>query len=225
MKYKVSDSLNRIGLIEGRVQGIGMAFCQLIGDTLNTIQPVSACKDYLNDVVWSEATGKPFYVYGLHTKKRGIFDGGRAYLLAKVCKYRTHEMDYPSWGGEVKALEKNHLNMQALVNWFEEKFEVDGRTEAYLSGPNQVVFDIPLFWVKYTYLISFFGLVARMAVDYDGKEDAMKFLGSVSGEDAYMWKAIKSKAERMIKGEFPVQDLSKLENPHDIGIQSFPFPS
>src|SRR5687768_15710647 len=87
MGLTLVDKQDRSVLCEGRNYGIGFAFCKRTGDVLETVQPVSPCKDYLNDVVYSEHSGQPFSAWGLRTSKKNIFyaDEG-AYVLFQVCK-------------------------------------------------------------------------------------------------------------------------------------------
>ena len=71
---KLIDKQNRRTLGEGRNYGMGMACLKKDGDNFETVCPITACKDFISDVIYSELTGKPYYAYGLSTSKKDIFD-------------------------------------------------------------------------------------------------------------------------------------------------------
>ena len=80
---KIIDKQNRGKLNEGRNYQMGFAFCKKVSNkVLETIQPISPCKDYLNDVVYSERTGKNVSAYGLNTSKLGLFDKKKKSILS-----------------------------------------------------------------------------------------------------------------------------------------------
>ena len=75
MLTKVREVFNREHLSEGRMKGVSFAVIKKENDFLyNTTMPLSACKDYFNDYIFVENTGKPIgEVYGFDHKPIGIF--------------------------------------------------------------------------------------------------------------------------------------------------------
>ncbi len=224
MAWKLIDKQDRSVLGEGRSQGIGYAFAKRKGNTLTTSSPISPCKDYLNDSLYSEITGKPYSACGLNTTKQDIFDT-HAYLIMSVClagcralkKYETYDKD-------VAALETNHAGMQKVINWLEDLLKIDGRTSIQRIAANQYVIIAPLFWAQATYLISLYTLIIRAALYYVDNTDIKAFLLNPNNPDAYMIKMAWPKVERMIGGEVPKQDFNAPTSWHGAGICYYPFP-
>ncbi len=209
MPFKLIDKQKRAVLGEGRNRGVGYAFAKRTGDTLTTVCPISPCKDYLNDQLFSEATGKPYNACGLSTTKQDIFDT-HAYLIASICKQGCRELkEYPEYKADLAALEANHPAMQKAINWLEDQLKIDGRTSIEQIAANQYVIVTPLYWTQYTYLISLYTLVIRAALYWDGKGDPETYLtSSLKDNDAYTIKQAWPKVKRMIAGELPKQDFN-----------------
>lgn len=231
MSFKLIDKQDRMVLGEGRNMGIGFAFAKRVDNTLETVDPISPCKDYLNDRVFSEFTGQPFQACGLSTTKQNIFNDGTGYLIMSVCKqkYQGSLRDYPAYKDDLAALEKNYANVQKLLNWLEQKLKLPKLTEVQKIEDNKFVCIMPDFWMQGTYLISLYGLLARMGIYYDGQTDPMKFLENYkTGGDAYLVKSAMPKINQMISGNVPKQDMEALvksRNVHGNGIVSFAFPT
>ncbi len=221
--HQLIDQQNRAVLNEGRVRGIGHAFCRRDGDTFITAYPISPCKDYLSDQIFSEWTGKPFQAYGLSAHKQNLFDT-HAYLATKVCKAGAKaEAKYEGYDDDVKRLDDNWPNVQTLLNWFEDAFGVEHSTFIPIAS-NAYVVKLPLFWTRGTYLISLYTLLLRAALFYGGKADVMTFLETVQSEDRYLLNDVLPKIRRMLAGERPEQDLNALKDVHNTGIKGFSFP-
>lgn len=218
---KFIDNQNRSKLNEGRNYGIGFAFCKKTEDTLETVDPISACKDYLSDRVFTEATGTEFSAYGLTCKKEGIFSDGRAYLVAAVLTRgaRTQE-PYPGYEDEIKAMEEGAGAMQLLMQKIEELLKVDSRTVITKIDDNKLMVEVPLFWVDATYLISLYSLILRNGVGYSGS-DPIEYLRSVTSSDAYMMGTAMKKLERFIANGTPKQNWGEQRYWHNYGIIAF----
>src|SRR5665647_1670734 len=116
-KYKLIDKGGRSVLNEGRSVGLGYGFCKREGDTFTTAMPITACKDYLNDQVYSEVTGIPARNYGFSSVRQDIFADGWGYLAMSVLPRKGS--GNPPEAKHVKLLEDNYLQMQDCLNWFE----------------------------------------------------------------------------------------------------------
>lgn len=230
MKYKISEPLPRSVLWEGRSQGMGFAFCKRAGEMLFTVQPVSPCKDYLNDVLYSEHTGKPYIACGLVTKKEDIFTYGKGYILFYICGAgASRNSEYPEMKKDIEALREGHRNIELGINMIENRLRLQTeRTSIFSHGPNHYVAEVPLFWCQYTYLISLWSLMVRNLFRWDanGTLDPIAFLESKCDPmDMYNMKTALEKLKRMIDGEIPVQDWDKTPSPHGMGIVVFEFPN
>jgi hypothetical protein len=225
------DNQNRGVLIEGRNYGIGYAFCKKKGNELHTIQPISPCKDYLNDWVYTEKTGKPYGKWGLWCPaKADLFDDGTVWLAYKVCgKGARSPMPYAQMPRDLKAIDANWRNVQMMLNFFEGKLAgVLKPTVIHKLADNLYVAEADTFWIKWTYLISIYSLLIRNAIYWDGNGSPMDFLEKVDGYDADMLvgqdKALE-RFQRILDGELPDDDWSKPCSWHDEGIMDFHFPA
>ena len=123
MKLKFVNKHDRSVCSEGRIQGVSFAFCTLKDGVLETIMPISACKDYLNDVIYAEETGRSFESYRVNFKKLNLFDEGWGHLVMTVLKAgRGTNIEYGSWKKEVAMLDGNYFNLQAAINSIEKAF-------------------------------------------------------------------------------------------------------
>lgn len=226
MKYTLVDNTKRSVLIEGRDYGLGFGFCKRIKDELHVINPISPCKDYMNDVVFSEKTGKPYSAWGLNTEKQDIFEHGVGYVLMAVCgsgarspsKYHGMEQD-------LKDLEANFKSMEKIINWFEKGFSIKHRTEIVKLEDNRFVAIAPMFWCEATYLISLYTLILRCAMPRGDVEPMSVLANDPPADDYSSAKAAIPKVKQMLKGTIPVQDFTKPFGVHDMGIVSFSFKS
>lgn len=231
MPFKFFDSAqSRLTLTEGRTRGLGFAFAQLKnGDELHAVHPISCCKDYLSDIIYSERTGRPYTIYGLTTAKLGLFEVMPGYLVMRInqsmrstCSsgWKVIE-DYVGMDKDIAALEANHPNMQLMVNWLEEKLGLTERTKIEKIGPNLFVCHLPNFWTEYCYRISLLSFLVRVSMAWDGKGEALEFIRTIKGEDAYFVGRVLPNIQALIKGTKVVQDMTRTGfNPHDSGIYS-----
>lgn len=158
---KIIDNQKRNILGEGRNFGVGFAFLKRINNVkYETVQPISACKDYLNDVIYSEHTGKICEAYGLKYKKQGLFENeGWGYLAVSVLDYMYGNYAKKQW--EIEALEKGLGSITKLLSYFEKYFKMGKRTKVLQIDKNLYIFKVPLEWCASTYMISLYSLLIR----------------------------------------------------------------
>jgi hypothetical protein len=225
MKFNFVNKQNRTKLEEGRNYGMGFALCKRDGKTITAAYPISPCRDYLNDEVYSERTGKPFKTYGLSSFKQDLFQDGTAYLAFAICEKMESKQSF--WKHKTYAKEceliKDYKRLQKFINWFEDKFKLTQKTEIFQIEDNQYVAKSPDFWTEGTYLISLYSLLLRVGIHYiDG--DPMEFLENYQVDgDAYNVKPALPKIKKMIEGSIPKQNLMIARNPHLLGIVGFSF--
>jgi hypothetical protein len=190
---------NRAVLTEGRQYQLGFGFCKKLEDgTFETVQPLSCCKDYLNDVVYSEHTGRPFTVYGLSTIKHGIFSDV-AYLAIKILPqksggaYRpgspyscTHDMMV-----DIKNLKNNYLKIECGINNVEKALNIEGPYTTITpskNDPDLFLITLSAWWVRSTHCISLYSLLIRMLQFWNGEGDSINWLRSYTNPlDNHMW--------------------------------------
>jgi hypothetical protein len=225
-KYKgqfiLIDKQDRSKLSEGRNYQMGFGFATKKGFTIELAYPISPCRDYLNDEVWSEVTGKSYSAYGLNSSKKNLFKNNEAYLVFSICKQGRNLTEYSNYKRDYNMLAENYKNLQIFLNWFEDKLNVKQKTKITKLEDNKYLAVFDLFWSLETYKISLFTLLMRIGFFYK-KGDCMEYLNKFeyNSDDKYLINTCIDKISRLLKGEIPKQDLSKVYAPHNIGICSF----
>lgn len=214
----IINKQNRGKLHEGRTYQMGFAFCKKDGDIYTTVQPISPCKDYLNDVVYAETTGKQCIAYGLTYKKEDIFDD-RAYLALAICQ------TYHNYNKDVANLSANYKNAGKFINKIEELLKIEP-SEIQEVEPNLYLFNFSLTWVKGLYAISLLSLLLRVSQWYDGSQDVFEYLKSFKEipDDIYMINGMLPKLNKLIEVGMPEQDLSTISSGltvHNSGVLSY----
>ncbi len=213
-------------LSEGRSYQMGFGFAKKTDkDTYETVMPVSACKDYLNDIVWSEATDKSILVYGLKYEKQDIYDKDYAYLIISILTYKGGN-PYPDYEKDVERLEKNYRKLEAFINSFEETLTEGVFTKIDKIEENKYLVKVPLFFTRGTYLISLYSLLLRAGQYWDGEQNPEDFLTNFSASlvDTTLVKQATTKLKKLLNNGYIKQDLEKLGGSyevHNCGIISF----
>lgn len=220
---KILDKLQRRKLSEGRDCGMGFAFLKKGKNGFTTVNPITACKDFLNDVVWSEHVGESISIYGLRYSKQGIFNGKTSYMVIKIlpdqsdCRYKDQDL-------HESILRDNYKNLAKFMNFFDKKFKLS-LTEIEDAGDGKYLVKFDYKWSKYTYSISLFTLLLRVGMFWKGDPDPMKYLKDFKDfiPDVYMVQNALPKLKILLKTGMVSQDLSKLSggsHVHNYGILS-----
>lgn len=225
------DTLSRDVLTEGRRKGLGYGFCKRLDDgNFETVSPISACKDYLSDVVWSEQTGKSATFYGFTSKKTGLFDGGVGYLAMKILKHNggtyasPRYQTYDGYENEIKTLKKNYQQMEKMAHFLEERVGETGRTIIEpLTSDGDYIVHIPRYWIACHPRISLYTLLLRFAMwgfKADAKDpwaDMASNLNKVGNDDSYFTGHIIPKVKQLLNG-WRIDDDGSTNNPHSNGF-------
>ena len=222
------DKQNRKTLGEGRSYQMGFAFVKKTPekDEYTTVQAITACKDYLNDVVWSEHVDKPIVAYGLKYSKVGLFDSNTAYMVLSILPYH-YGSDYPNQERDTKNLKENFKLLQEFLNYIEQLLLLDVRTEIEEIADNKYLVKFSYEWCKGTYLISLYTLLIRAGQFYK-EGDPLEFLEKFNAmpEDTYLVQGMYPKLKKLIETGFVKQDLEALPGGttvHNCGIIGYKF--
>ena len=226
--FKVVENAFRKNLIEGRNYGVGFCWCNHQGDTLTQINPISPCKDYMNDIVWSERTGKSGVFYNFSASPRGIWKGqDHGVLMISVLDFFSG-CPYERKAKEIAYLEDHHDSVAKFLNHFEGIIsKATGRTinptQSVRVAKNQYAFFIDLFWTEQTYLISIYCNFLRLAVEgsygISGERDHVNFLKGSPFPDAIILRSAWNKVEAVLAGKIPPCGWDGMFfNPHVAGI-------
>jgi hypothetical protein len=178
------ESKERKVLGEGRNWGVGFGFVKKVAScTYETIMPISACKDYLNDVIYNERTGKPISACGLSLKdKSGIFDNKlKAFMVISILPQQGRE-SYNVYGRTYEedrgVLSSNYENVEKFINTIEQAIGFRIKTKVSRISDNKYLVMFSKKWCSTSYLISLYSLLLRNGIYYDGKEDIVDYLSS-----------------------------------------------
>lgn len=203
---------------EGRQHQMGFMFCKKIAENVfETVAPMSCCKDYLNDYVYAEASGKGMKVFGANAQPTGLFKD-EVYLAFKILPKFGHTINsdehkriYPTYLEDIKNLAKTYINIEKLLNCVEELLKLEDRTVIYKAARNNYVAYVPKFWVQYTYLISLYSLLIRMGQFYTGENTPEQFLETYSNPlDKNLWIGAKPRFKEILT-ELPIQTFDKYD--------------
>lgn len=223
-KVKVSDNLDRKVLNEGRNHQMGFAFLKKVLKNFETVQPISPCKDYLNDVVWCEHLKSEMTAYGFKYAYKGIFNRTKfAYIAIKILPYMSGDK-YNDFDTHEKNLKDNINNLLRFINHFDGIFGLQ-KTEVLDADNGMFVLKFDKGWARYTYTISLFSLLVRLGQFYkDG--DPMLFIKNFKdfSQDVYLVQATYAKIDKLVKlKSFPEFDLNSLNagtSVHNFGIKA-----
>ncbi len=194
---KIIEKHNRKTLHEGRNYGMGFSFCTKNKSDYETVQPISPCKDYLNDVVYVENTGKEIgRIYGLEHKPIGCLDDKIAYLACRILHY-SNGVDYKDYDKEKEALSKNYKAIEQGINTFEDILHIP-KSVVYLTEDNDLLIEVPEWWYRDTWRISFYSLLVRSLIYYDGTKDVKEYLTTFEGPEKYYMTTSMPKMDKII---------------------------
>ena len=225
---QLEDTHKRSSLAEGRNWGMGFAICEKTKEgTFKALHATTACREFLNDFVWTEITGKPSYAWGLTCKHLGVFkDADNYYIHIKILPHKQGQV--VSWftvEGATETLNNNIDNLLKLVHHVEESLGIEQKTEIYPATTGGYLCVASLDWTKSTYATSLYTLILRMGQYYEGKEDPKQYLETYSHvTDNMLWNGSNGKvnySHLASKKMLPMGDMEKIEAPHEYGICNY----
>jgi len=226
----IINNQDRNVLNEGRNSGMGFAFLkQKSKFEFETVQPPSPCKDYLNEVVFTENTGVPTKAHGfVYSKKLDIFDDS-FYLTINIIKSKAGNFSYTDYSFESlqKSLKTNYKNMEYFINYFEEELNLKKSKFQKTEGGEYIFISGSKAWVKSTIAISLYSLLVRASISYTDKTMCpLNFLKNrlcPKPELDLITQIIPALEQILNKKELPNQPktpepLEAWWSPHEIGI-------
>lgn len=244
MKVKIKEVKNRGVLNEGRNSGMGFAFLKKTKSLVTrevvykTVQPVSPCKDYLAEVVFTELTGIGTQGCGLkYPKKLNIQDKDYFYMAIQIQKTKDGAYHgYSTFEKDLNNLNDNYKNIEVFINKIEEDLQLKNKTTILKANDDYYLINVPKEWCISSIMISMYTLLIRCAQVYDGKQDHNEFMEKLSGDmkniDGGLLKSALPKIKEILKTKKFVpqykNDLKQAEDknnkwwsPHNNGICSW----
>jgi hypothetical protein len=226
-KFKLSSNgQKRSKLHEGINYGMGFQFLKRVGTQLLAIQPLSPCKDYLAEIIYSQKTGLPSSAHGLSVKDEKCFEHGEGYLAFGICKQGRALTEYSNYKRDYNTLESNYKNLEKFINIIENKIGLKTFTKIVKLKENRYMAILPLYWTETTYIISLYSLLLRAGYFYESG-DIIEYLKNFdkNSNDVYLLKTAMPKLLRVLDGEVPTQDMKTIGCPHNLGIVSWKMPA
>lgn len=182
---KIIDNTDRQKLSEGRSYGLGFAFAKKLNDeTFELVQPISPCKDYLNDTILAENNDVEFTACGLISSKKNIFDDEiYCYLAIAVCNNKYNSAWSPN--PIINKLNSNYKNIETLINKVEMELNVPFLSKIEKVEDNLYLLKVPHYWRMSSYAISLYSLLVRNFMNISDNEldinmDTLILLGNTS---------------------------------------------
>lgn len=238
-KLKIKDNYDRKKLIEGRNYGIGFSILQKINRySYKTLLPFSACKDYMNDLIYKTFYDKKldFTCHGYKAETMKCYNKNHKYFYLGVNTLNYNKAG--DWNKKRKAsniLTKNAENLVKILNKLEDYINLDSRRiSLYSKNSNTIVLKCPSFWMHKTYFISLLSLSIRLFFNIK-KEDVNKKVEDIIkthicfiDEDTYNLKFIKlfldlKLTNRDLLMDYPalIDNATYKSKIHSAGIVSF----
>lgn len=133
---------------------------QFLNNNYEGINLGVCCKDFLQDIVWSELTGKEMNIYGQNSKSTNTFKDQENLIL---CVY-SYSIDLSNMSEE-KLLEYS-LNLQGFLNEIETLKNYSLSTVDLID--KKFIIHFSKEWIKLPLIFSAFTLLCRIGFYYDG---------------------------------------------------------
>ena len=158
---KIKELQKRSELSEGRNYGVGFTILNKIGSKFETYLPFTACRDYLNDFAYVEATKKEIgSIHGYDHKLLNCFDKKNIVYFGVKALHRNNQGNYDKFNELQDILINNYKNLQIFLNRIEDKLGIKIKTSIELDEDTLII-KCSKFWVKSTPLISVYTLLIR----------------------------------------------------------------
>lgn len=155
--------------IELKLKPYGIEYCgkhdgwafQFLNDSYEGIHLGVCCKDFLNDIVWSELTKKSMSVHGQDSSYIGVLDK-QEYLKICMYAYKFKGITEP----KLDKIDELGETLQAFLNEIEllKGFELS----TVETHDNKFVIIFHKDWISKIYLFSMFTLLCRIGMYYNG---------------------------------------------------------
>lgn len=231
----IINKRSRKRLIEGRTSGMGFAFLKkMLNGNYKTIQPISPCKDYLHEVVFTEHTNIPSRAYGFkHHKSLGLFTD-IAHIAITIVPNFHNENSYQYGMCDINKdkefLSNNREILQHNMNVIEKSMNINPLTTITEENDDMFLVTFSSEWCKSTPSISLFTLLLRVLFtndkEIDNIIDYLKEYNYDNGDKTIIKSSINNIELIFERGILPPNRFSLMEDlvlrniqsPHNNGI-------
>lgn len=228
---EIIDKQNREILSEGRNHGLGFAFCKkLSDDSFETVQPISPCKDYLNDVIAAEKLNLTAQACGLTYVPQKLFvENEPAYLAFKIVGYQTKNASlaktYNIAPEEVR-LHETYRRIQGILNDIEGQLDFKTLSRIERCKDGYFLCTVPYEWITSTYMISLYSLIIRTGQYFTPILRPIDLLMTIPSMEGQLWVGARMRLDHILKTKvLPVQNFVGTPGAyHSTGILVLPLP-
>ena len=146
--------------IYNQVSNFGFAFAML-DEELQVLHSPFQCKEYFQDIFWSEYTGNPANIYGI-TWNKGKLNTSRARFNVVII------------GGTEFKLSERISSFKHLLNIFEKARKIPLSKVYKTTDENNIVINFSKKWTQKPMTLSCFSNLIRLSAGYNG-QDIMEF--------------------------------------------------
>lgn len=168
----ITNNFDRKKLAEGRSYGFGFSFLKKQGDDYESLMAFTACKDYLNDFVYVESTGKALgVVFGFkHEYVNYLNTTDYIYLGVKPLHYNHGTSKYKEYDSTLELLKTNNTLLIKFINQLEDLINIKQHTEFENYLDDTLILKLSKEWFEFPFLISLVTLFIRCYINVTEKE-------------------------------------------------------
>lgn len=152
---------------------IKMAF---INDKGETITPFVKCKDYFNDMFWSNKTGNKVTIYGFNwtpNQDEGVLS--KDTLRVAIKKVVTRDLDGNGENKIIKLTEDNVKSLDAFFKQVQKKLKFKKTKFSLCENNDHIIIELDKKWTEIPYINSAFFLFVRIGLTFDPSSTIMEF--------------------------------------------------
>lgn len=172
-EISVENKFKREGLGEGRSYGLGFSILKKESEgKFKALMAFTACKDYLNDFVYVEGTGNALgMAHGFKHTYTGVFKDQDYFYTAFRAVHNIGGSKYAKFDEISNLLKNNQKNIIVFLNKLEKEFKCKDLTIIEGFGdPDILVLKTPIFWAKFSFMYSMYGLLIRCFMNVTEEE-------------------------------------------------------
>lgn len=168
----ITNKFDRRKLCEGRNFGFGFSILKKEEkENYTALMAFTACKDFLNDFIYIETTGKPLgAIYSFKHEYTGIFKDQDHFYLGFTPVHYNGGQEWNDFKLLEKTLESNLDNLIIFLNKIERLFGLEEFTKLEYIEQNIYILKVPIFWTKFGHLLSLYMLLIRCFINITKEE-------------------------------------------------------
>ena len=193
----------------GKNDGWGFQF---LNEEYQPMNPPVCCKDFLQDVIYTELTGESLNIYNFKHKYQGFLKGKELLRLALY------------WTNDELTVDKFIEPTKNFLNDIEEKLGIL-KSNVYTDSTNKIIIiDFSSEWIKKPYLFSFFTILCRKGLYYNGNLEEYLFsnkqLNYLESNDSYGLNSYKDVINKILNRELELiqpnwEEFKDYKHPYD----------